>query len=421
MPRNRRNTRRIRSIKDVLSTKTFLTIVGILLAVIIACIAINQYRNYEDRQLLAKQKVEIEKQSQEIFSQISNNISQTNQNISESDTLIKMSAVGDILCSTAMLEDAYNENTKTYDFSNMVNKISGFINNADVVMGTMETGIVSEEFNDKRAPIEFARAIKDSGVNLVTISHNHSLDNGVKGIQETRDNLEELDFTVIGDKLETSNAVAIKEVKNAKIGFLTYTCFLDNEEQIKQEEKDCINMYSEEQVKSDVAYAKEQGAEYICVLIHWGDAISENVTEDQKNVAKYLIDNDVDLIIGSHPSVVQPMEVVQNAEGENVFVAYSIGTYISTLSAEEARTELVLNIELRKSGKDGKVTLNKVDYTPIYMLDNGENTANRFELIDMKSTATSYAGGNTNIITRETYEKLIKGLERLNKVLGLNN
>lgn len=421
MPRNRRNTRRIRSIKDVLSTKTFLTIVGILLAVIIACIAINQYRNYEDRQLLAKQKVEIEKQSQEIFSQISNNISQTNQNISESDTLIKMSAVGDILCSNAMLEDAYNENTKTYDFSHMVNKISGFINNADVVMGTMETGIVSEEFNDKRAPIEFARAIKDSGVNLVTISHNHSLDNGVKGIQETRDNLEELDFTVIGDKLETSNAVAIKEVKNAKIGFLTYTCFLDNEEQIKQEEKDCINMYSEEQVKSDVAYAKEQGAEYICVLIHWGDAISENVTEDQKNIAKYLIDNDVDLIIGSHPSVVQPMEVVQNEEGENVFVAYSIGTYISTLSAEEARTELVLNIELRKSGKDGKVTLNKVDYTPIYMLDNGENTANRFELIDMKSTATSYAGGNTNIITRETYEKLIKGLERLNKVLGLNN
>ena len=92
-------------------------------------------------------------------------------------------------------------------------------------MGTMETGIVNEEFNDKRAPIEFARAIKDSGVNLVTISHNHSLDNGVKGIQETRDNLEELDFTVIGDKLETSNAVAIKEVKNAKIGFLTYTCF----------------------------------------------------------------------------------------------------------------------------------------------------------------------------------------------------
>ena len=115
------------------------------------------------------------------------------------------------------------------------------------------------------------------------------------------------------------------------------------------------------------------------------------------------------------------MEVVQNEKGENVFVAYSIGTYISTLSAEEARTELVLNIELRKSGKDGKVTLNKVDYTPIYMLDNGENTANRFELIDMKGTATSYAGGNTNIITRETYEKLIKGLERLNKVLGLNN
>ena len=112
------------------------------------------------------------------------------------------------------------------------------------------------------------------------------------------------------------------------------------------------------------------------------------------------------------------MEIRQNADGDNVFIAYSIGTYVSTLSSEEARTELVLNIELRKSGKDGKIYLNKVDYTPIYMLDNGENATNRFELIDMKSTATAYAEGNTDIITRETYDKLIKALNRLNNILA---
>ena len=69
-----------------------------------------------------------------------------------------------------------------------------------------------------------------------------------------------------------------------------------------------------------------------------------------------------------------------NAVGKNVFIAYSIGTYISTLSAQETRTELVLNIELRKSGKDGKVYLNKVDYTQLNMVDNGENAEDRFVL-----------------------------------------
>lgn len=418
MSRNRRHTRRIKSIRDVLNMKTFLIIVGILLVIIVSCIGINEYRRYQDRKLLAEQREELEKQSQELFSQMSTSISETNQSISESDSIIKMSAVGDILCSEAMLQDAYDENTKTYDFSHMFNNVSGFIDDADIIMGTMETGVMEGKYNDKNVPLEFARAVKNSGVNLVTISHNHSLDNGVNGLQETRENLEDIGFDVVGDKLETANAVCIKEVKNTKIAFLTYTCFMDNKAQKTEEELNCVNMYSEEQAKSDIEYAKKNGAEYICVMIHWGDAISNTVSEEQKSIADFLVDNGVNLIIGAHPSVVQPMEVRQNADGDNVFIAYSIGTYISTLSAEEARTELVLNIELRKSGKDGKVYLNKVDYTPIYMLDNGENAQDRFKLIDMKSTATSYADGNTNIVTRETYDKLVEGLNRLNDILA---
>ena len=419
MPRNRRNTRRIKSIKDVLNMKTFLTIVFILLRIIIACIGINKYRRYEDRKLLADQKAELEKQSQEIFSQISSSISQTNQDISESDSIIKMSAVGDILCSDEMLADAYNESTKTYDFSHMFNNISGFINKADIVMGTMETSIIEGEYNDKVAPVEFARSVKNSGINLVTISHNHSLDNGVNGLKETSENLEKLGFDVFGDKIESANAVCIKEVKNTKIAFLTYTCFIDGQEEKSKEELNCVNMYSEEQVKSDIEYAKENEAEYICVMIHWGDAISSTVSDGQKEIADFLVENGVNLIIGSHPSVVQPMEVRKNAEGDNVFIAYSIGTYISTLSAEEARTELVLNIELRKSGKDDKVYLNKVDYTPIYMLDLGEGALDRFQLIDMKEEAMTYTSGSAQSISRETYDKLIEGLNRLNNILAL--
>ena len=229
MARNRRNTRRIRTIKDVISTKTFWIIVGILVVVIVSCIGVNEYRAYNDRQLLAKQKEEIEEQSQEIFSQITNTIETTDQGISESDVLIQMSAVGDILCSQAMLDDAYNEETKAYDFSNMFRRVSGYINNADIIMGTMETGVASGDYNDKNAPLEFAQAVKDSGVNLVTISHNHSLDNGVASLSETKENLEKIGYTVVGDKLDTSNAVVIREVKNTKIAFLTYTCFLDNQ------------------------------------------------------------------------------------------------------------------------------------------------------------------------------------------------
>lgn len=418
MARNRRNIRR-KSIREYLNMKTFLIIVGILVAIIVVSIGINGTRLYFDRKEIAKQQEEIRQQSEEIFSQITDNINQANQTISESDVLIKMSAVGDILCSQEMLDDAYNEQTKSYNFSHMFNRVSGFIDEADIVMGTMETGITdSKEYNSQNAPIEFAQAVKNSGVNLVTIAHNHSLDNGVDGLSETQANLEELGYSVIGSQIETANSVEIREVKGAKIAFLSYTCFMDNEQAKDKEELNCVNMYSEEKALEDIEYAKENGAEYICVMIHWGDAITETVNSEQKEIADFLVENDVDLILGSHPSVVQPMEVRKNKDGDNVFIAYSIGTYISTLSSEDARTELVLNIELRKSGTDGKVTLNKVNYTPIYMLDNGTDAKDRFELIDMKGTATSYSLGSTEGISRETYDKLVSALNRLNGLFG---
>lgn len=414
MSRNRRNVRR-KKIKEYLNMKTFLTIIGILMVIIVICIEIDSYKRYQDRQLLAKQKEEIQKQTEEIFSEIESNINQTNQSISETDEIIKMSAVGDILCGEEMLQDAYNNDTKTYDFSHMFSKVSGYINKADIIMGTMETNFTSGEYTSENTPKEFATAVKNSGVNLVTISHNHSLDYGVKGLKDTKEYLQKLGYSTVGDKLDDKNAVLIKKVKNTSIAFLTYTYGVNNQLNKTKEELNCINIYSEKQVKSDIKYAKENGAEYICVMIHWGDAFSNEVNENQKNMADFLVDNGVDMILGAHPSIVQPMEVRKNKEGKNVFIAYSIGTYISTLTDDNAKVELVLNIELRKSGKDGKVYLNKVNYTPIYVLDNGIEAENRYELIDMKSTASSYASGNTNIIDRETYDKLIEGLKKLSQ------
>lgn len=419
MARNRRNTRRNNRIKEFLTWRNFCIIIGILILIIIICIGINIGRSINSKIEIAKQQEELDKQSQQIFEEISESIEETNKNISESDSILRISAVGDILCSNDMLEDAYDKESKTYDFSHMFSNITNFVNKSDIVIGTMETGITnSNKYDEKNAPLEFAKAVRDSGVNLVTISHNHSLDNGVEGLQETRENLEKLDFDVVGQKKE-DNCIIIKEIKQSKIAFLTYTCFLDDEEKLKKDEIQSVNIYSKKQAKSDIEYAKKQGAQYICVMIHWGDAISEVVNSEQKEIADYLVENGVNLIIGSHPSVVQPMEIKQNKEGENVFVAYSIGTYISTLSAKEARTELVLNIELRKSGKDGKIYLNKVDYTPIYMLDNGDKANNRFELMDMKNLAKSHKGDKTDKISKETYEDLIKGLNRLNKILNI--
>lgn len=419
MARNRRNIRKKGNIiTDHLNMRNFLIIVGVLTIIIITCLCIYMYKQEQDRLLIAKQKEEMEKQSELIFTEIEDNIKQANQNISESDEIIKMSAVGDILCSEEMINDAYDTKSKTYDFSHMFSEASKYLEKSDIVMGTMETNFTTGKYNGENAPKEFAKAVKDSGINLVTITHNHSLDLGLSGLNDTKKLLTELGYSVVGDKIENSNAVIIKKVKNTNIAFLTYTYGVNYQSSKKKSELKAVNLYSEEQVKSDVKYAKDNGAEYICVMIHWGDAINETVSKSQKEMANFLVENGADIILGAHPSVVQPMEVRKNSEGKKVFIAYSIGTYISTLSDDNAKIELVLNIELRKSGKDGKVYLNKVNYTPIYVLDNGEKSENRFELVDMKATALEYANGYKEKITRTTYDKMVKGLKKLDNLLN---
>ena len=211
----------------------------------------------------------------------------------------------------------------------------------------------------------------------------------------------------------------IKEVNGIKIAFLSYTYGLSNENEVSEEEKSKVNIFSEELALKDIQYAKEN-SNYIIVVMHWGDVNSSTITDYQNNITGFLVNNDVDMILGSHPSVVEPMKIIQNAEGKNILVAYSLGNYISSLKYENADVELILNIQIAKSEDEDKAVLQKVDYTPIYVLDNGTKAEKRFELTDMKQLAKDYANGDTSKISRKKYDEIIKKLDELQKIVNEN-
>lgn len=416
MARNRRNKRIIKKITDVISLKTFITILSILAVIIFICIGTIWYRNHQDKKLLAQQREELEKQIEDIFTDTVQSIADTNNTVR--DSIISLSAVGDILCEDAIIKDGYDKQNKTYQFDHMFQNITGFLNHSDIVIGTMETNFVNKQYSGygiRNSPKEFAKAVKNSGVNLVSISTNHSLDYGINGLKETKSYLQQLGYDTVGDSLG-ENRVTIKTVKNTKLAFLSYTCVMENENSKTQKELKAANMYNEKIAKEDLEYAKEN-ADFTFVIMHWGDAYATKPSKEQKNITNFLIENGANAILGNHSAAIQPMEIKQNKEGENVFVAYSLGNYICADNNETSKVELVLNIKLCKNGETGKVTLNKVNYTPIYMLDNGENAENRFELIDMKGTAKKYASGEKVEINKQTYNQLVNGLDLLQKVI----
>lgn len=437
--RNRRNTRKRNVVLDTITNKNFIIIVSILLAIIIVAEGVIQIRKYQDRKLLAKQAEELEKQTGEIFTAIENELTNpsTNGETTVRTKTAKISAVGDILCQMDMIDDA--KTSDGYDFSHMFTGISKFVKNSDIAIGTLETNFVDGKYSGVgkyNSPIEFLKAVKDSGIGLVSLAHNHVLDYGTQGLEKTISKIKEQNIEITGikensertneqdentldeEKQENPDFTGnIKEINGIKVAFLGYTYGLSNENEVNEEEKKKANIYSEELAKKDIEYAK-QSSNYIIAIMHWGDVNSSEISEYQRNITSFLVENGVDMILGAHPSVVEPMEMIQTEEGKNVLVAYSLGNYMSTLKYDDANVELILNIQISKSSDSDKAVLQKVDYKPIYVLDNGTKAENRFELTDMKKLAQDYANGDTSRISRKTYESIISKLEKLQNTVN---
>lgn len=390
----RRNKRKINIIIETISNKTFIIITTVLLIIIVGCIGLNVMFFEKEKQEIALEQQRISQHVEDIYTSVEADLHELNNY--KSNSIVRISAIGDILFGNNLEKyGADEEGNYTHIFSD----IKGYMKDSDIVLGTYEHVIN----NSNKA---FANAIKDSKVNLVTLAHNHALDNGQNGLNITKEYLEEIGIQTIGVySNESKDRVKIKESKGMKLAFLSYT--YDNG-------TEGINIYNEEIVKQDLEYAK-QNADFSIVLMHWGEVNTNVASNTQKKQARFLVDNGADLIIGAHPSTVQPLEIMKNSEGKDCLVAYSLGDYTSDFGSSSL--ELILNIQLFYNADENKVSLYKVDYIPVYMNDYGTNrTVNRYKLLDMKNEIVNY-GLEGSTLDKETYDKLVIGIDKLNSII----
>lgn len=435
MPRNRRNKRSSNKFIETISNETFRKILIVIAIVILCSIVIIGIRNYNDNLKVASQKQLLERQLDAIFEDksvaekkvnsimsnevITNEIT-SSENIVNKSTTANIAIVGDILCGNDMLDDA--KINGEYEFDYLFSDISKYIKDSDIAIGTMETNVTNADYSGYlkcNSPYSFGQAVRNSGIDLVSTAHNHSLDYGTQGVIDTKNNLNKMGFDVVGTKvnLEEKNYI-VKDVQGIKIAFLAYTYGFSDGAVISTNEEQYVNKFSKDVAKSDLDSAKQE-ADYICIIMHWGEINNTSATHEQENIADFLIENGANMIVGSHPAVIEPMQIKQNVEGENVFISYSVGNYTSSLGYENSNLEMILNVQITKDDSTGKVLLEKVSYTPVYMFDNGTNAGarQRFKLIDIKETASKYLDGDSNAVSKDVHDKLMSGLEKLEQII----
>ena len=344
------------------------------------------------------------------------------------DITINMTVTGDVLCHNTNFWDAYDASTDSYDFSYVFEDIEKYFSSADIVVGTIETSFAGKEagysnYPTFNSPEELATDLKELGYDVMAMATNHCLDKGYKGLVSTIEELDKAGIKHIGTykSEEDSKEILIQDVKGIKMAFLNYT-YGTNGIPIPAGKEYSVNLIDKDKIKADIEKAKKLNADVICVNMHWGEEYRQTATPEQEELADFLFQNGVDLILGSHTHVLEPMEkrTVTLADGtkKDGFVIYSLGNFMSGQNANYTRQSVILDIQLTKKGKDNTISIDSVKYTPIYMYNiYAGKSMNRFKIMDIEEEIKKYDEGDATI-GAQLYNTLVSELEHIYKVVG---
>ena len=271
---------------------------------------------------------------------------------------ISLVMVGDALIHSAVYGDA--KKGSKYDFKPMFSEVKNVFKdselrfyNQETILGGTALGLSNyPQFN---SPYEVGDAFMDMGFNLVSLATNHTLDRGYytnyKTISNSRNYWDkQTDVIAAGSytSSEKRNEVVIKEINGIKYGFLAYTTYTNGLKVPKGKEY-YVNVYKESTVKKDIERIRDK-VDLLMVSMHWGTEYNHGVSASQKKIAKYLSSLGVDIIIGTHPHVVEPIEFIGKT-----MVVYSLGNFISAQIGIERLTGLIAKISIKKTTVDDKV------------------------------------------------------------------
>ena len=277
-----------------------------------------------------------------------------------------------VMVGDALMHMAVNNSYKTkngYDFTNMFKYIKPIVSeydlkyyNQETVLGGTSLGLSGyPQFN---SPQQVGDAFRDAGFNLVSLATNHSMDNyyrtGGKTIKNSTEYWKKYEDTVIAagmyNSQEDRDKEIIKEVNGIKYAFLSYT-EQTNGLAVPSDKKYMVNVYSNDLAKKDVEKYKGK-VDAIIVAMHWGSEYTHTPTSSEKEKAKYLAGLGVNLIIGCHPHVIQPMTYIGDT-----LVVYSLGNFVSNQIGVEKLTGLMASANIVKRTYHGKTTLTLEDPT----------------------------------------------------------
>ena len=278
----------------------------------------------------------------------------------EAGNRLSLLFMGDVMGHGPQVEGAYDAKTKQYHYEPVFAKIKHKFAEADFAIANLEVTLGGKPYKGYpqfSSPDALAVACQNSGIDVLVTANNHTCDRGKKGIIRTLDVLDSLKIAHTGtfrDKAEFDKHNLLVLSKNGiTVGILNYTYGTNG---LPVPEPTIVNRINLPQMKEDIEQAKKRVLDKLIVVIHWGIEYQQHQNTQQEAVAKFLFDNGVDIIIGGHPHVLQPMYyTAQTGLHKEQFVVYSLGNFVSNQRKSPSDGGAMVSLTLLKDAHTTRI------------------------------------------------------------------
>lgn len=335
--------------------------------------------------------------------------------------------LGDMMMHSGQIANAKN-GEGSHDFSLCFPEVERLIGEADIAVANMEFTLAGEPYTGYpcfSAPDSYAEAIAESGVDIFLTANNHILDKGREGIERTLEVYSGMEGKgIIGhtgaavserdDSLRFPLKVISKGIRIALINF-TYGTNLGIREEFPK-----VHRTDTSEIAVAIQKAKDSGCDFIIALPHWGTEYSLRHSRSQERLAKWLAGKGCDAVIGAHPHVLQEMETIRTSDfsgaaGRRVPVAYSLGNFISNMSAPNTQLGMMLTLRFTKD-RLGNRNMPEPLVTLTWCSRPGYLTKG-YTTIPIKE----YVGKRSLWLNPQDYDKMTATYERVRKETGIKD
>lgn len=350
------------------------------------------------------------------------------------DCCATVAAVGDISMSAKQLR-TFRTDSGDYSFDNCFRQVAQSISAADIAVGNLEGTLTNDiaKAQSNAYPVEYISALADCGFDLLQTANSFSIQKGLSSIQLTMDAVEKFGMEALGtfrspEERSECGGVRIVDVNGIRIAFLAFTKGLNNmhlpdgsEYAVNLLFNDYDTEYS--QINADgiiecINNAKNASPDFIFAMVHWGSENGTEINETQGQIANLLIDNGVDVVLGSHSHIVGKIEkrpVLQNdGSWKNTYIAYSLGDFMTASEQSKTQYSCILNLKLEKDSQTGAHAITEISYTPTYCTSPSKSLGtSQYEVIDSLNAIQLRKEQYYNAVSESLCDKLLQTLDAL--------